>query len=187
MTLTKDHLEFENRFRSVIGLSVNKVEYTEISYEPNNPSPYYPTQFKNLDSVDFSIFFFTDNDKLIEIYWSGRFYQYGIDIKINEPSDFSGFIKWDVSVNDLWRTFIGAKITDVKITWETVTTMEEDTRRIESFIYPQDVKIAFSNDKNVFISAAGFLDHGDKEVSGMLDNLTVTDNEELARQVKMIN
>ena len=28
-----------------------------------------------------------------------------------------------------------------------------------------------------------FLDQGDKEVYGMLDNLTVTDNEELARQV----
>ena len=32
-----------------------------------------------------------------------------------------------------------------------------------------------------------FLDQGDKEVYGMLDNLTVTDNEDLARQVRMIN
>lgn len=54
-------------------------------------------------------------------------------------------------------------------------------------MYPQDIKVTFSNKKNIFISAAGFLNPSDKEVYGMLDNLTVTDNEELARQVKMIN
>lgn len=37
------------------------------------------------------------------------------------------------------------------------------------------------------MSAAGFLNEDDKEVMGLLDNLTVTDNESLARKVKMIN
>jgi hypothetical protein len=156
MTLTKDQLEFENRFRSLIGRTVNKVEYTEISYEPNHPSPYYPTQFKNLDSVDFSIFLFTDNDNIVEIYWSGRFHQYGIDIKINEPSDFSDFIKWDVSVNELWIKFIGTKITDFKISWETVTATEENTRKTERFIYPQDIRITFSNNKRFSLALQVF-------------------------------
>jgi hypothetical protein len=187
MTLTQEHLEFEKFSRQLIGLSIIKVEYSEIIYEPTNPKPYYPTQFTNLDSVDFSIFLHTDKDKLVEIYWDGKFFQYGIGIKINEPSDFSGDIKWDVSGNDLWQKFIGAKIMDIEVTWETVTTTEEKTRKTESFIYPQEIKITFSNDKDIFISAAGFLNQDDKEVFGMLDNLTVTDNEKLARQVKMIN
>lgn len=129
----------------------------------------------------------TVKDKLVEIYWDDKFYQFGIGIKINEPSDFSGNIKWDVSSNNLWEKFIGKTISDINITWETVTTREEKTSKTESFVYPQDIKITFSNNKNIFISAAGFLAKGDKEVYGMLDNLTVTDNEELARQVKMIN
>ena len=187
MTLTQEHLDFEKFSRQLIGLTILKVEYSEIAYEPTNPKPYYPTQFANLDSVDFSIFFHTDKDKLVEIYWDSKFFQYGIGVKINEQSDFSGSIKWDVSSNDLWKKFIGTTITDIRITWETVTTTEEKTGKTENFVYPQDIKITFSNDQTIFISAAGFLDQGDKEVYGMLDNLTVTDNEELARQVKMIN
>ena len=191
MTLDKEHIDFENHCKQLIGLTIIKVEYAEIAYNElngkSNPEPYYTTLFPNLDSVDFSIFLHTNKDKLVEIYWDGKFFQYGIGIKINQPSDFSGFQKWDVSSNDLWKRIIGIKIANISITWETVTTTEEGTRKTESFIYPQDLKITFSNDKNIFISAAGFLDQGDKEVYGMLDNLTVTDNEELARQVKMIN
>ena len=187
MKLTKEHIDFQNFCRQLIGLTILKVEYSEISYEPRNPKPYYPTQFTNLDSVDFSIFLHTDKEKLVEIYWDGKFFQYGVGVKINEQSDFSGHIKWDVSVNDLWKKFIGATISDIHITWETVSTREENTGKTESYVYPQDVRISFSNDKNIFISAAGFLDQDDKEVYGRLDNLTVTDNEELARQVKMIN
>ena len=187
MKLTQEHLDFEKLSRQLIGLTILKVEYSEINYEQTNPKPYYPTQFTNLDSIDFSIFLHTDTDKLIEIYWDDKFYQFGIGIKINEPSDFFGNIKWAVSGNDLWKQFIGTTISDIHITWETVSTREEKSDKTESFVYPQDLKISFSNDKKIFISAAGFLDQGDKEVYGMLDNLIVTDKEELARQVKMIN
>ena len=185
--MTQEQLNFEKFSRQLIGLTVLRVEYSEILYEPANPKPYYPTQFTNLDSVDFSIFFHTDKDKLIEIYWDNIFYPSGIGIKINEPSDFSGNIKWDVSGNDLWKKFIGTNISDINVTWETVTKREEKTGKTEGFVYPQDIKIIFSIDKSIFVSAAGFLDQGNKEVYGMLDNLTVTDNEELARQVRMIN
>jgi len=187
MTLTQEHLDFEKFSRKLIGLTIIKVEYSEINYEPTNPRPNYPTKYKNLDSVDFSIFLHTNSEKLVEIYWDDKFFQYGIGIKINEQSDFSGNIKWNVSPNDLWKKFLGTKITDINITWETVTTTEEKTRKTNNFIYPQDIKITFSNDKNLFVSVAGFLDQNDEEVYGMFDNLTVTDNEELAKQVKMIN
>lgn len=124
---------------------------------------------------------------MVEIYWDGQFFQYGIGIKINERSDFSGDIKWNVSDNGLWKKFIGAKIIDIGINWVTVITTEEKTSKTETYSYPQDIKVTFSNGKNIFISAAGFLNQDDKEVFGTLDNLTVTDNEKLARQVKMIN
>ncbi len=186
MTITSEHIDFENHCRKIIGVTVVRVEYSEICYEPERPKPYYPTKFQNLHSVDFSIFFHTKDNDIIEFYWDGKFFEFGIGIKINAPSNFLGYITWDVSYTDLWNKFIGTNITDVKVTWETVTTTEQKTGKSESFTYPQDIKIAFSNNQAVFISAAGFLNQGDSKVYGMLDNLTVTDNEKLARQVKMI-
>ena len=56
----------------------------------------------------------------------------------------------------------------------------------ESIVYPQDFHLTFSYNHTVFISLAD-LHQGDDEVSKGSDNVMVTDNEELARQVKMIN
>lgn len=186
MELTQEHLNFEELSRQLIGLTVLKVEYSEINYDETNPEPNYQTHFKNLDSVDFSILIHTNNGKLVEIYWDGQFYQFGIGIRINQISNFSGSIKWDVSGGNLWKKFIDATISEIQIGWETVTNNVQKDKNIVRFVYPQAVKISFSNEQNIFISAAGFLNQGDNKVFGMLDNLTVTDNEELARQVKMI-
>ncbi len=187
MKLTKDHIDFENRCRSIIGLTLVKVEYTELQYEPTNPKPCYTTRFTNLDTVDFSIYFHTKTGSIIEFYWDGQFFQFGLGVKINQSSDFHEYQKWNVSNSDLLRKFINTQIVDVMLTWETVTTSDGWFSKSESFTYPQDVKISFSNKQNIFISASGFLNDKDNEVYGMLDNLTVTDNETLARQVKMIN
>lgn len=151
MTLTQEHLDFEKFSHNSSDLQLFKVEYSEIAYKPTNPKPYYPTQFTNLDSVDFSIFLHTDENKLVEIYWDDKFFQYGIGIKINELSVFSGDIKWNVSNNDLWKQFIETSISDIYITWETVRTTEEKTGKTEKFVYPQDIKVTFSNDTNIFI------------------------------------
>ena len=187
MTLNNEQTTFEDKFRLLVGQAIIKVEYLEIDYQPENPKPFYPTKFDNLHSVDFSILLHTDNDKTIEIYWDGQFFQYGIGLKINEKSDFTGHKIWNVTDNKLWTSFLGIKIVETKLTWKTFTTTEQYSRKTESWTYPQDITLTFSNDKKIFISASGFLDEKDNEVSGMLDNLTVTDNEELARKVKMIN
>lgn len=185
MELTQDHINFEKLSQQLVGLTIINVEYSEIIYDSSNPKPCFSTQFTNLDSVDFSIFFHTNEDKLIEIYWDDKFFQFGIGIKVNSPSDFSGNIKWNVSEYDLWKKFIGKVITGIDITWESVT-VETNTEKADKFVYPQDLKITFSNDENLFISASEFKNQDDKEVYGMSDNLIVTDNENLARQVKMI-
>jgi hypothetical protein len=186
MKLTQEHLDFEKHSRLLLGLTVLNVEYVEVAYDSTNPKPCYRTQFEEIDTVDFSIFLHCDNDTVVEICWDEQFYQYGIGIRINEPSKFPGNITWDVTGNDLWRRFIGTTIIDIDVTWETVTETERTTRKTRCFTYPQEMQLAFSNDKSIFISAAAFISQGDKEVYGMMDNLMVTDNEELARQVKMI-
>lgn len=186
MEMTQEHLDFEKHSRQLIGLTVLKVEYSEVDYDSTNPKPWYPTLFEKLDTVDFSVFLYCDNDTLVEIHWDEQFFQYGIGIKINEPPNFPGNIQWDVSGDDLWSTFIGTMIVDIDIKCETVTETEAKTGTTKSYTYPQDMKIAFSNGRNIFISAAKFLSQDSKEVFGMMDNLMVTDNEELARLIRMI-
>ena len=191
MILNQEHKDFENYCESLIGKTIIKVEYAEIDYGKLNKKsiekPYYSTHLQNLDTIDFSIFLYSNTNEKIEIYWDGKFFQYGIGMKINETSDFSGFKVWNVSNNKLWTKIIGKTIKNVNLNWEKVTTTEKKSGKTESFIYPQDISLTFSNGINIFISAAGFLNENDNEVYGMLDNLTVTDNEDLARKTKMIN
>jgi len=191
MTLKREHKDFENYIEQLIGKTIIKVEYAEIDYEKLNEDSiekqYYPTHFKNLDSIDFSIFLYSKTNEKIEIYWDDKFFQFGIGMKINEKSDFSDFKVWNVTDNQLWAGVIGETIENVKLNWEKVITTEEKSGKSETFIYPQDISLKFSNGIKIFISAAAFLNENDNEVFGMSDNLTVTNNEELARKTKMIN
>ena len=185
MNLSQEHIDFENHIQRIVGMTLLRVDYLEINYEPEHPKPFYKSHFNEIDSIDFSIIFQTNIDK-IEFYWDGHFYRYGIGIRFNEFNETATGQKWEVSNDKLWGKFIGQKIVNVKLSWQEVKTFEENTGKSDKFIYPQDLRIDFSNAKSIFISAAGFLNKDDEEVMGLMDNLTVTDNEFLARQVKMI-
>lgn len=186
MNLTQEHINFENSLQQLLGLTLLKVEYLEVNYEPENPKPFYKTRFEEIDTIDFAIIFQTDKAK-VEFYWDGQFFQFGIGVRFNQTSETATGQKWDVSKNDMWQNLLGQQITNVKLTWEEVTSYEEKTGKSNKYIYPQDLRIDFSCHKSIFISAAEFLNANDSEVKGLSDNLTVTDNESLARQVKMIN
>ena len=187
MKLTQEQLDFEKRFEPLIGLKLSKAEYLEINYGSDYPSPFYQTRFKDIDSVDFSVILHFEDGYKAEFFWDGQFFQYGVGLKLNSESVFSGYRKWDVSENELWKKFIGDSMKEIEINWEWVTTTEEKTGKVEKFDYPQDVKLSFSSNKNIFISAAAFMEEDDEKVYGLMDNLLVTDNEQLARQVNMIS
>ncbi|MBB6464092.1 hypothetical protein [Flammeovirga kamogawensis] len=167
-------------------MQIVSVDYYEIAYDKINPTPNYKTHYSEIDSIDFSIVLHMTNDK-VEIFWDGEFYQFGIGLRINEKSVFDGYQSWNVSDSNLWSNITGQKIVDLEIAWELVKTEEQKTGKKEEYIYPQDLTLIFSNGQKVFISAAGFLNQNDPEVYGLLDNLTVTTNEDLARKVKMIS
>ena len=186
MNLSQEHIDFEAKLKNCIGITLNEVEYLEINYQEEKPEPFYKTLFDEIDTVDFSIIFHTDKEK-VEFYWDGQFYQYGIGFRLDSDSEIASGKKCTVSQTSLWKKFIGQKITEINLTWEEVSTFEQNSRKSKKLIYPQDLRIDFSNGKSIFISAAGFLNEDDKEVMGLLDNLTVTDNELLAQQVKMMN
>lgn len=186
MEWTAQHLDFEKRFRELIGLTVLNASYKEINYESDSPIPNYHTRFSQLHSVDFSLFLHTDKDKLIEIHWDDQFYQFDIGIKINEPSDFTEGITWDVSEEPLWKKIIGEHITDVELIWETVSVTRVNDSETRLHIYLQGLRITFSNAEKVLISAADFLNQDDTTVQRAADNLLVTDNDELTVQLKIL-
>jgi len=185
MRLSEKQLEFESYSRQIIGLRLSLVEYYEVNYKPDDPQPLNKTKFTEIDTVDYSIILHCDNNR-IEITWDGQFYQYGIGIKVNEKPVFDNYQSWNVSQSENWRDLIGEKIIDLKFTWEIVRTLGKNSGEKEEFIYPQHLTLLFSNNKKIFVSAAGFLKPEDNEVYGLLDNLTVTNNEHIARKVKMI-
>jgi hypothetical protein len=181
MKLNKNHIEFENYCKRIIGLTVDSVEYHELDYFPDAPIPCFYTNFSNIHSVDFSIIIHSGNDS-IQIFWSSEFFQFGIGLKINEASVDSNYKNWDVSKEDIWSKFIGEKVSDINIGWEDVI----DEKSNDVIIYPQFMIISFTNENMIIISAAEFLNSLQSEVMGMFDNLIVTDDENLAKQVKML-
>lgn len=186
MKLFQKHKDFEMLCQQLVGLNISKAEYSEINYKPDKPEPNYLTNYSNIHSVDYSIFLHTQNHSFVEIFWSGEFFQFGIGIKINEKSNFSETMLWDVSELDIWKNIIGQIISKIEIECEELSTKDESNKIIENFVYPQNIKITFSNFNKIFISAAGFISQDDEQVFGMLDNLIVTDNEELAKKLNII-
>jgi len=178
--LNENHINFEKKFIELVGLTLDSVEYAEIIYDSENPMPFYNTEFDLIHSIDFSISLYTSSGERVEIYWDDTFFQYGIGMRINEKSNLTQFQKWNVTDTNVWQDHIGEKITDVKLYWETIISDDEE------IVYPQSLKISFTNDKKMFISAAQFLDNSDK-VFGISDNLVVTNNEFLAKHIDIIH
>lgn len=187
MEIGQKHLEFKSHCEKLIGKKIVSVGYAEIDYGKleNRPSePYYHTHYENIHTIDFSIFMHTDQNEKLEFHWDSKFFQYDIGLKINGKSDFSGCKHWNLTDHEIWSNILNLEIKDVKLGWEKVNT--EESNGFKETIYPQDITLTFENGKNIFISAAQFLNQNDKEAFGMSDNLLITDNEELARMTKII-
>lgn len=68
MTLTDKHITYENDCRQIfVGQVIRAVIYGELKYYADedgnniNPEPYYKTKYPDIDTLDHSIYFKTDN------------------------------------------------------------------------------------------------------------------------------
>lgn len=184
--LSEIHLNFEVNCNKIIGQTLAEVEYFEINYGPEYPDISYKTRYTNLDSVDFSIFFKTNDKLAIEFSWDWEFHEYGVGIRINGDPFFKEYRKSVVNCEPIWEKLIGQTITGIKVYWETVSEYDLENKLLGNYTYPQTIQIDFSTTNSVFISAAGFLDENDETIMGSLDNICVTDDNKLARKLKMI-
>ncbi|TDO71189.1 hypothetical protein EV143_10944 [Flavobacterium chryseum] len=193
MTLTDKHIGFENDCRQIfIGETILEVIYGEIKYyfedsENIDPEPSYSTIYPDIDTLDHSIYFKTNN-KTIYIFWDSTFFSYGlsskeIDFKVT-ANDYEQ--KWDVTNDEKWIKIIGEKIIDFKIIWEEVYTSNMNGTNKMYFTYPQTFQLKMENGILIILSASEFKETEQTKIYGMSDNLLVTTNFDLAKQLEMI-
>lgn len=188
------HKEFENDCRQMfVGHTIRAVIYGELKYFADedgnniNPEPYYKTKYPDIDTLDHSIYFKTDS-KTIYVFWDNTFFSYGLQstqLDLTETTnDFEQ--KWDVSTDIKWLDLIGQNIIDFKIIWEEVWTSNPDGSNKVSTTYPQTFEIKTENGQTIILSAAEFKRDEENEIYPLSDNLLVTTNVDLARQLKLI-
>ena len=186
--LTHAHLEFERAMRElVVGKTIHGIEYinSDLSFlgKPNKPE--YHTHVDGIDSTDCGIRLRTA-DGAMDVCWDATFFHYGVKAFPIEQSPMMVGPKavWEVSDETLWKDFIGQRIVDLAIFWETVVSGIE-TPKTSSNTYPQCFLLRMSNGKEAFISASAFINAGNATAMCFMDNLLVTTNRVLAEEVKM--
>ena len=174
-----------------VGQTIRSVIYGALKYFADengdnvNPVPSYKTKYPEIDSLDHSIYFKTDN-KTIYVSWDNTFTCYGILSKqIDLTTETNNYEqKWDVSTNEKWVDLIGAKIVDFKILWEETWTSNSDGSNKVYATYPQTFEIQIESGKSIYI-IAGELKEGEDEYYSQMDNLLVTTNLNLLKQLEM--
>jgi hypothetical protein len=183
MKLTDKHISYERDCRQMfVGQTIRAVIYGELKYYADedgkniNPKPYYKTKYPEIDSLDHSIYFKTEN-KTIYVFWDNTFVSYGVlskQVDLTETTnDYEQ--KWDVSSDSNWQNLIGQQIIDFSILWAETMTLK----------YPQTFEIKIENGKSIFITASELKDNEDEYCSQM-DNLLVTTNYELLKKLENI-
>ncbi|KFF04600.1 hypothetical protein [Flavobacterium reichenbachii] len=193
MTLTDKHIIYENDCRKMfVGQTILGIIYGEIKYyfediNYNDTEPSYLTSYPDIDSLDHSVYFKTNN-KTIYVFWDSTFFSYGLSSKeidlIETPNDYEQ--KWDVSNEEKWITVIGQKIVDFKIEWEQVSTANMNGTNKKYYICPQTFTLKTENGTIIILSASEFKNSEQNTIFGMTDNLLVTTNTALAKQLKII-
>ena len=77
-------------------------------------------------------------------------------------------------------------IENITVNWDVAIEENLDGSIIRKILYPQSLVLSFSNSNKIFVSATGFLERDDEQVYPYLDKLTITQDEALAKQTRMI-
>jgi hypothetical protein len=195
MKLTEKHIAYENDCRQMfVGQTIRAVIYGELKYYEDeegqniNPEPAYKTNFLDIDSLDYSIYFKMDQET-IYVFWDNTFFCYGLQSgKLDfteKTNDYEQ--KWDVSSDIKWVDFVGENIVDFKIIWEEICSSNlEDYSNKVYIVYPQTFEIKTEKGNTIIVAAAEFKGAEKNGIYPFSDNLLVTTNVDLARQLKLI-
>lgn len=169
------HDEFETQARRLVGQVVQRVRYFEIESGAGEPAWGGDPRF---DSLDFGLDLLTVSGERFRLWWGAEFYMYGVSVESGGPESVEGVRMWDVSETSRWRELLGSRIEDVHVFWSWVSWEEgTDKGRVQ---YPQDVKLVFEKDREVYISAFE-VSSGDSGL-GTMDHITVFFDKAIAQR-----
>ena len=185
MELTAEQIIYEQMCKDMfVGKTIRAVIYGEVKYDVDDdgnnitPQPSYKTKYPDIDSLDHSIYFTTE-DSSIYIFWDNTFVCYGLQSKqidlTEETNNYEQ--RWDVSAENKWIDFIGQKIISFNIHW--------NGRDEASKTYPQTFEINTENGKSIFVTASE-LKEGEDEYYSQMDNILVTTNAALLKHLEEI-
>ena len=157
--------EYETLAKSLIGESLQKVEYFEIKYDG------YETDFsgeESFDSLDYGVNCHMSSGKVFGFIWGDEFFQYGVSIlAASLKSEVGECREVEVSDSKNWSPLVGHEITSVNVGWGWVKESGLFKKKID---YPQSIVLNFDGGGFVVISA---LEIQDGASFGMADNITV--------------
>ena len=172
--------EYEKKTLLLIDNAITKVSYHEIDYGDGHFHFFDDPRF---DSVDFGLEFELDSGELIAITWGAEFCQYGISLIIDALSTVQASSRTrDVSSTSRWKPLLGKTIESADLFW---SWFEESGKQETRVYYPQDLLLRFAGNSSIVISALEIRD-GDWHM-GMMDNITVFDNLEVAKEFKCLS
>ena len=175
--MTRD--EYEKRARSLIGNTITTVVYHEIDYGDGEFHFFDDPRF---DSVDHGLELELGTGEPVSITWGAEFYQYGVSL-INDAMStvLSSSRSLDVSHTGRWQSILRITIESADVFW---SWCEESGKPETRVYYPQDLLLGFAGKNPIVISALEIRDG--EWCMGMMDNITVFDDVEMAKRFKCL-
>jgi hypothetical protein len=164
--------EFEARAAALIGKAIVKVIYCEPDWG-DEPFRFFDDQ--RFDSIGFGLELTFSDGEQWTIKWGAEFCEYGVSL-IKAPFRI-GDRMLDASTSPRWCAIIGKRIISSEIFWSWVEEYHKPETRL---IYPQDILLRFEGGKAIVFSALEI--DGEHRHMGMMDNITVFDDIEMAKK-----
>lgn len=166
----------EQKCQALVGLTLQKVFYTEADLFPAHPQSCHQTGLPLLHTVDFSVTFVSVNQQTVTISWREMHSAYALSVETAPQEQRSGQCLWEVSGEGLWQPCIGQTIGAVNLHWRTGL-IDLRSKHPAAFNYLQSLTLRFGNQTEIFISAAEWKsEHCIREGT---DNLLITSNRQL--------
>jgi len=174
--------QFEAAIQGLVGLTIADVTYFEIEYQTQEPC--YLHQPKIGHFLDFGVEFRMACGSYRSFLWDGTFYQYGIGLfpyaaclEVNTQR------QWVVSATPEWRQIIGSSVASARIYWSWVSGSPAAKEAYRTY-YPQDIELAFTCGKHIYLSASQYSDKTDS-LYGMSDDILIVFDESAAKKYQV--
>ena len=117
MALKNSEIELEKRARSLENCTISKIWYQQMEGGTEN------YHVKDFHSIDTSVYFQTENNKIFRIYWAdelGMYHGFGVAIKEVALIDKEEGVFTEVTNDNNWTGVLGKRIISTQIHWQNI-------------------------------------------------------------------